>query len=74
MAKEAIFLGKNGAGALTKLLVNLVLGLNRMALAEGLSLAKRAGIDQYRILTLSSKVVICLFCHSGLDPESSVFK
>ena len=48
-------MGENGSGASTKLLVNLVLGLNRMALAEGLSLAKRAGIDQYRILEVLKK-------------------
>lgn len=43
-------MGKNGSGALTKLIVNLVLGLNRMALAEGLALTKRLGMDQHRIL------------------------
>ena len=50
MGKEAILLGKNGAGAATKLIVNLVLGLNRMALAEGLTLGKKAGMDQRRLL------------------------
>ncbi|MFB0506677.1 MAG: NAD-binding protein, partial [Thermodesulfobacteriota bacterium] len=30
--------------------VNLVLGLNRMVLAEGLSLGKKAGMDQHRLL------------------------
>lgn len=55
MAKEAIFMGKNGAGALTKIIVNLVLGLNRMALAEGLSLAKKAEMDQYRMLEVLKK-------------------
>ena len=55
MGKEAIFIGKNGAGALTKLIVNLVLGLNRMALAEGLSLAKKAGMDQHRVLDVLKK-------------------
>ena len=40
MAREWTYMGANGAGAVTKLVVNLVLGLNRMALAEGLTLAK----------------------------------
>jgi 3-hydroxyisobutyrate dehydrogenase-like beta-hydroxyacid dehydrogenase len=37
--------GPAGSGARLKLIVNLVLGLNRAVLAEGLSLAKRCGID-----------------------------
>ena len=36
-------MGANGTGANTKLVVNLVLSLNRMALAEGLTLAAKAG-------------------------------
>jgi len=38
--------GPAGSGARLKLVVNLVLGLNRAVLAEGLSLAKACGIDQ----------------------------
>jgi 3-hydroxyisobutyrate dehydrogenase-like beta-hydroxyacid dehydrogenase len=37
--------GPAGSGARLKLVVNVVLGLNRAALAEGLSLAKACGID-----------------------------
>ncbi len=37
--------GTWGCGARTKLVVNLVLGLNRAALAEGLGLARRCGLD-----------------------------
>jgi 3-hydroxyisobutyrate dehydrogenase-like beta-hydroxyacid dehydrogenase len=37
--------GPAGSGARLKLVVNLVLGLNRAVLAEGLSLAKACGID-----------------------------
>ena len=48
-------MGKNGAGALTKLIVNLVLGLNRMVLAEGLSLTRRLGMDQRRLLEVLKK-------------------
>ena len=50
MAKQIFYVGKNGSGALMKLIVNLVLGLNRMVLAEGLSLGKKAGMDQRRLL------------------------
>ena len=37
--------GPSGSGAHLKLVVNLVLGLNRAALAEGLALAEASGID-----------------------------
>jgi len=50
MAKRMFYLGKSGSGALMKLIVNLVLGLNRMVLAEGLSLGKKAGMDQSGLL------------------------
>jgi 2-hydroxy-3-oxopropionate reductase len=50
MAQRILYIGKNGSGALMKLIVNLILGLNRMVLAEGLSLSKRAGMDQSRVL------------------------
>jgi 3-hydroxyisobutyrate dehydrogenase len=37
--------GPPGSGARLKLIVNLVLGLNRAVLAEGLALANRCGVD-----------------------------
>lgn len=37
--------GSSGSGARLKLIVNLVLGLNRAVLAEGLSLARACGLD-----------------------------
>jgi 2-hydroxy-3-oxopropionate reductase len=55
MAKQVFYLGKHGSGALMKLIVNLVLGLNRMVLAEGLSLGKKAGMDPQRLLQVLKK-------------------
>jgi 2-hydroxy-3-oxopropionate reductase len=55
IGKEVFYMGKNGSGALTKLIVNLVLGLNRMVLAEGLSLTKKLGVDPNRILEVLRK-------------------
>ena len=52
LVAQLYYTGKNGSGALTKLIVNLVLGLNRMVLAEGLSLGKQAGMDQERLLEI----------------------
>lgn len=54
-SKEAFYMGPNGTGANTKLVVNLVLSLNRMALAEGLTLAAKAGLDQAQTLKVLKK-------------------
>jgi 2-hydroxy-3-oxopropionate reductase len=55
MSREWIFMGESGKGAVIKLVVNLVLSLNRMALAEGLTLAKKAGLDQLQTLEVLRK-------------------
>jgi 3-hydroxyisobutyrate dehydrogenase-like beta-hydroxyacid dehydrogenase len=52
LAIQTFYLGPNGSGALMKLIVNLVLGLNRMVLAEGLSLGKNAGVDTEQMLNV----------------------
>jgi 3-hydroxyisobutyrate dehydrogenase-like beta-hydroxyacid dehydrogenase len=44
LAREVLHVGQCGDGAKMKLITNLVLGLNRAALAEGLVLAKRLDI------------------------------
>jgi len=44
-ARQTFHAGPAGAGARMKLVLNLVLGLNRAVLAEGLSLAERCGVD-----------------------------
>ena len=44
--------GPPGAGARAKLASNLVLGLNRAALAEGIALAECLGLDGHRFLEL----------------------
>ena len=45
LAQSVFHIGAAGSGARMKLIVNLVLGLNRAVLAEGLSLAERCGLD-----------------------------
>ena len=44
--------GPNGSGARAKLVVNLVLGLNRLALAEGLLFGLRQGLDGRDLLAV----------------------
>jgi 3-hydroxyisobutyrate dehydrogenase len=51
-AKQSFHVGPCGCGMRMKLVLNLVLGLNRAALAEGLALAGRFGIDPRRALEI----------------------
>lgn len=44
-AAQVFHLGPTGKGAEAKLIVNLILGLNRLVLAEGLVLGQKAGFD-----------------------------
>ncbi len=46
LAKRTFYLGAAGNGSRMKLVVNLVLGLNRAVLAEGLGFAERLGLDR----------------------------
>jgi 3-hydroxyisobutyrate dehydrogenase-like beta-hydroxyacid dehydrogenase len=55
MSKEHAYIGGNGKAIETKLVVNLVLSMHYMALAEGLTLAKKAGLDQLQTLEVLRK-------------------
>lgn len=52
VAARAFHVGPAGAGARMKLVVNLVLGLHRAVLAEGLALAESAGFDPSQVLEI----------------------
>lgn len=49
-ARQSFHLGPCGSGSAVKLVVNLLLGLNRAALAEALSFADRCGLDLNTVL------------------------
>jgi 3-hydroxyisobutyrate dehydrogenase-like beta-hydroxyacid dehydrogenase len=49
-AREAVHVGPCGSGAKMKLVTNLVLGLNRAALAEGLAFAQQLDLDLTQVL------------------------
>jgi len=51
-AKDIFAMGPNSAGATAKLVVNLVLGLNRLVLAEGLVLGEKSGLDTNALLSV----------------------
>jgi 3-hydroxyisobutyrate dehydrogenase-like beta-hydroxyacid dehydrogenase len=52
LGKRVFYVGACGNAANMKLVSNLVLGLNRAALAEGLTLAERLGIDSHQALAV----------------------
>jgi 3-hydroxyisobutyrate dehydrogenase-like beta-hydroxyacid dehydrogenase len=52
IARRVHHVGPNGAGARAKLAINLVLGLNRLALAEGLLFGLRQGLDGRALLAV----------------------
>lgn len=45
LAKRVFYMGPSGSGSKSKLAANLVLGLNRLVLAEGLVFAERLGLE-----------------------------
>ncbi len=51
-ARRAFHVGPVGAGARMKLVTNLVLGLNRAVLAEGLAFARKLGLDPAEALAV----------------------
>ena len=55
VAREAVHTGAPGSGSKMKLVVNLVLGLNRAALAEGLALAGALDLDLAQTLAVLLK-------------------
>ncbi len=83
-ARAVYHLGPSGTGARTKLIINLILGLNRLAVAEGLVLGMKAEMDMEVLLT----VLKDSFAHSKAmdnrgermikaryeDPESRLFQ
>ena len=52
LAQRVHHVGPNGSGARAKLVINLVLGLNRLALAEGLLFGLHQGLDGKTLLAV----------------------
>ena len=51
--QKRFYLGQIGGGGRAKLAINLILGLNRLALAEGLVFAERMGLDPEAFLDVA---------------------
>ena len=52
LAEKIFYIGPSGSGSRAKLASNLVLGLNRLALAEGLVFARKLGLEPQAFLEL----------------------
>ncbi len=52
LGKKVFYVGESGSGSKAKLAGNLILGLNRLALAEGLVFASKLGLDPRAFLEL----------------------
>jgi 3-hydroxyisobutyrate dehydrogenase-like beta-hydroxyacid dehydrogenase len=54
LARRVFHVGPWGTGSYVKLVTNLVMGLNGVVLAEGLTLARRAGLDLAQMVEVLS--------------------
>jgi 3-hydroxyisobutyrate dehydrogenase-like beta-hydroxyacid dehydrogenase len=52
LGEKVFYIGESGSGSKAKLASNLILGLNRLALAEGLVFAKKLGLEPSAFLEL----------------------
>ena len=52
VAKRVFYVGACGQGSMLKLVTNLIMGLNTTAVAEGLNLARRAGLDPAQVVEI----------------------
>ena len=55
LARRVFHVGRCGMGSHVKLVTNLIMGLNSVALAEGLTLARRAGLDLEQMIEILSQ-------------------
>jgi 3-hydroxyisobutyrate dehydrogenase-like beta-hydroxyacid dehydrogenase len=55
LARRVYHVGPCGTGSYLKLVTNLIMGLNGVVLAEGLTLARRAGLDAAQTLEILSQ-------------------
>jgi 3-hydroxyisobutyrate dehydrogenase len=54
MGKTIVYAGDVGNGQMLKLLNQIVVGINMLAVAEAMALAKRAGVDLEKLFTVLS--------------------
>ncbi len=65
IAKKYFYLGTSGSGATMKLVVNTLLGIGMQAIAEGVALGEKAGLDRNRLLDVLSQTAVVAPAHAG---------
>jgi len=65
IAKKYFYLGPSGSGATMKLVVNTVLGIGMQAIAEGIALGEKAGLERKRLLEVLSQTAVVAPAHVG---------
>lgn len=55
IARRVFHVGRCGMGSQVKLVTNLIMGLNTVAVTEGLTLARRAGLDLQQMIEILSQ-------------------
>jgi 3-hydroxyisobutyrate dehydrogenase-like beta-hydroxyacid dehydrogenase len=65
IARKYFYLGPSGSGATMKLVVNSLLGIGMQAIAEGLALGEKAGLDRNRLLDVLAQTAVVAPAHIG---------
>ena len=58
LGKQSTYLGASGKGTTMKLVVNLLLGLSRQALAEALVLGEKAGLEREQLINVLKQTAV----------------
>ncbi len=74
MGKHFFRCGGPGNGSLTKICNNLVLGINMIALSEGLSLGEKLGIDPKVLSSVISVSTGRSWCVDTMNPRPGVLE
>jgi len=65
IARKYFYLGPSGSGAIMKLVVNTLLGIGMQAIAEGVALGEKSGLDRSRLLSILSETAVVAPAHVG---------
>ncbi len=58
LGKHSVYLGSSGKGTTMKLVVNMLLGLGRQALAEALVLGEKAGLEREQLIDVLQQTAV----------------
>jgi 3-hydroxyisobutyrate dehydrogenase-like beta-hydroxyacid dehydrogenase len=70
IARRYFYLGPSGSGATMKLVVNTLLGIGMQAIAEGVALGEKAGLDRNRLVDVLSQTAVVAPAHVAKTAKS----